>query len=567
MKVFKKIFLGLVALSLLTFHACREVEYDIPSGETILMSLRITNAGFSGTGVVAGIFTEEGIVFTVPAETNIGAIVFNAVRSLGANIDGGNTQDFLGDNDPLAMQFSRSIRLVSGVNHTDYNVIINLTEPDVSNLPLVDRIVISVDGTERVVPSANIDNDDKMIYLAVPEGATEVKLVSLTLRPARSATNIKVGDKVENFDVLELDFHGITNKYTLDFRDVDFEPGINFAGAKFFDFSTRTDNRYPAFANDHTRSADFNGEHVLIVQRAAPRLHRVADLMQMNTNNPIMLDLTGVSGGTHVMSAGRLSHGRIYITNLTTAASEILTVYYYETPESTPQRILEYAHNPAVTTIARWGDNMSVNLDANGDGYIFFVHQDPGTEMLRFTVRNFTEVDPESALSIRSTPTNQWAYAYYAFVNPIGTNRNLITSTYAPVIRIIDNEGNPVFTFDKVNHPDLVNTMRGTDARIFTHNRGRYLMMSTVRFWGNLQDATLAIYDISEGADLMTALANYQSRITAGNPIIPWIYQLTGSPSAPAWSANTNWAVINGNLVVFVAAANAGFALIEIPNN
>jgi hypothetical protein len=560
MKSLKKIFLGFIALSLFTFQSCKD-DNPTPDGETNIHSIRITNAGFAGTGIVAGTMNGTAITFTIPAETNIEAIVFEASLSLGARIDG-STHNFMGSN-PAAMTLTGTIRVVNNSSYTDYSVTINLNEPAEEPKPRVDGIVITVNGTDVVIPSANIDNDDLVIYLGVGVDATNVALKELTLRPARTVSNIKAGDKLNNLDVLELDFLGVTNEYTIDFRIPEFTPGIDFSKARVFDFSTADGMPYPTFVDLMTRSADFDGEHVLVVHRTEPRMLRVSDLLQGNANNPIMLNVNPeiVNGGTHVMSAGRLSHGRAYITNLVTSTSETLKVYYYETPTSAPQVVLAFEHDPEITSLPRWGDGISVNLNANGNGYVWFVEQNGGNDMLRFTVRNFTEFSDPTLIK------SDLGFLFYGFVNQVAPNVNLVSSVQATSMRLIDNEGDVLFTMGQENHTGSVNAQNGGDVRIFTHNRGRYMIMTTPTFWRNAQPASLVVYDLSEGADLMTAVRNYQDRFVAGELTPAYVYEMTGSPNTSAYAVSTNWAVVNGNLVLFTASTNAGFALIEIPNN
>ena len=52
----------------------------------------------------------------------------------------------------------------------------------------------------------------------------------------------------------------------------------------------------------HLRCASYDGEHVLVVSRATqPHLLKVSDLKKGEIN-PILLDLTGVSGGTSLIT-------------------------------------------------------------------------------------------------------------------------------------------------------------------------------------------------------------------------------------------------------------------------
>ncbi len=77
------------------------------------------------------------------------------------------------------------------------------------------------------------------------------------------------------------------------------------------------DNIYSDYADAaSTRCASYDGEHVLVVSRATqPHLLKVSDLKKGEIN-PILLDLTGVSGGTFSYNMGALSNGHVYLSSL-----------------------------------------------------------------------------------------------------------------------------------------------------------------------------------------------------------------------------------------------------------
>jgi len=567
MKTLKKYFLGLMALSLLTVSSCKEDPIPPTGGETEIRSIRITNGGLSGTETIIGAVNDKVITFTIPAETNVAAVRFEGDLSLGARFER-EAYDFLEGNEATAMTLTGTIRVVNGENYTDYEVTLNLNEPTAS--PVVDRLIVIASG---ITVEATIDHADNVIYLGLNTDEAEIEW--LVLRPVRTAyefTALTVDGKLHrsNPGSLKLDFLGKTAEYTIDFDTPGFIPGVDFSRAIVHDFSTAT-TMYPVFTGDMTRSADFDGEHVLIVYRNAPRVHRVTDLLAGNANNPIMLNVNPeiVNGGTHIMSAGRLSHGRVYITNLVTAlgpegVGETLKVYYYETPASAPQVVLEFDLDPEIASGPRLGDNISVNLNASGNGFVYFVSQD-GNHILRFTVAGFTNFSNPMAFN-----TAPIAFGMYAFINPVEAGRNLITSTIRSAVHMIDNDGNRLFEFEKVPHREGARMDNGeaTDIRIINHNRARYMIMGTGKRWANSDDPTLIVYDISEGFDLMTALANWQDRVESEDQPVPvFMYTMDNAPVSLANCANTNWAVVNGRLVIFTASANAGFALIEIPNN
>ncbi len=96
--------------------------------------------------------------------------------------------------------------------------------------------------------------------------------------------------------------------------------GADFTKYTAYDFSGAT-HIYPDLAAANTRAADMDKDYVLMVSRQGgirPHLLRISDLKEGNSSNPIMLSTTNVTGGTFPISAGRLSHGHVYICNLAT---------------------------------------------------------------------------------------------------------------------------------------------------------------------------------------------------------------------------------------------------------
>ena len=568
MKAFKKYFLGIVALSLMAvaITACQDDPIVVVSGETDIRSISIINAGITGTDVISGTISGKTITFNIPAESDVENVRFSSIRSLGATIEGGDVHNFLYGHELTEITLTKTIRVVNVHNYSYYEVTLNLEDP--TENPIVDRFVVALHGVESV---AVIDHFSNTIFLGLPADVDEVDFREVILRPARTEyefTELNNGRfNRSNPGSIKLDFMGITNEFAIDFGAADFTPGLNFSKAVVHDFSARG-TMYPTFTGDMTRSADFDGNYVLIVSRLppaanytlAPRVHRVSDLLAGDMNNPIMLDIdpTIVYGGTHRMSAGRLSHGRIFITNLVTDnIAQPLTVYFYETPTSAPQRVLEFVQDPAITTQLRWGDNISVNLNEDGDGYVFFATQ-MAADVLRFTVTGFTNFsDP---FHFQTNP----AFTFYAYVNEVEPNRNLITSTERSVIHMIDNNGNFIMELNKRNHENIgVNSQFATDVRIINHNRGRYMLMASARRGVAHPYPALIMYNITDGFDLMTALGNFQNN----QPSPAFFYRMDGAPTTTAPGTNTNWATVDGGIIVFASSANAGFVLIEIPNN
>jgi hypothetical protein len=351
---------------------------------------------------------------------------------------------------------------------------------------------------------------------------------------------------------------GKTDTYTLSF---DMEPiaGINFSMPIVHDYSINS-NVWPDFTADLTRSADFDGEYVLLVSRSGgnnPKLLPVDEILSNSAINPIALKTDGIAGGTYVISSGRLMQGHIYICNLTTGLADTdagkLKLYHYAGPTATPELILDFAGviDESTTATGRYGDNISIDLDEDGNGYVFFVMQDPGTQTIRFKVTNFTTVGEPALL----TPA---AASYYACYNQVGSeNAYLYTSTNLATIQLLDKDGQSL-TYATKNGAAL----KGVDVQIAQYNSGRYMMMTTGRRYAADAPWTLFIYDLTEGMNTVAALAPYQEELP--EPVYSYAMD---APFTTAPGANTAWAVVDGKLCIFASAPMAGFVLVEFPKN
>ena len=358
-------------LPALAVTACKEDPViENPSGETIIYSAYIANGGLSGGTRYNGVVDEAAHTVTfndVAAETDIQQLKFNGKISLGAHFDR-ESYDFYNASVPDENVLKNTVRIVSGNNSQDYRVVVNLLDP-VSE-PMVGKIEVET-ASGRVVSGA-IDLEEKWIYLNVPN-ESEVTVKSLTLIPARTsytftgAANNKLSKN--NPGYIGLDFLGLTDSYRISFDNAPIA-GINFGAPVIHDFSTHT-TVWPDFAAENTRSADFDGEYVLMVSREGglnPKLLRASDILSNTTPTPVALSTKNMAGGTYVISSGRLMQGRIYVCNLSTGLADTdagkLKLYHYAGPAADPELILDFngVIDEATSVAGRFGDNMSLDL-------------------------------------------------------------------------------------------------------------------------------------------------------------------------------------------------------------
>lgn len=313
---------------------------------------------------------------------------------------------------------------------------------------------------------------------------------------------------------------------------------------------------YPAFTGMTTRGSGFDGEHVLVVARndMQPHLLSVADLKN-NEIKPIPLNMTGVSGGTYTMNMGAQVNGHTYIANLSggTAASP-LNIYHWDDPSAAPQRIANLDLSTISGSGGRHGDNMSVNLDANGNGFIFF-GDNAGNKGLRLQVTGYTTISNPAAFAI-SPAAQAWATW-----TRVGSTDNYLYSSHSSPISVVNAGGTKSYTMGSSTIP-----IRSSDPRVVNFNGKRYLMATTAARAAG-EPVVLSVYDISNGGDIVEALTTFEA-LPEHAPI--YEYSLLG-PDNQAPSTQTAFNIIkdeDGNdqtLVLYTASTDAGFVIIEFP--
>ena len=560
-------FLSVAFLSML-FVGC-----DQEKGSTVeakIKSISIKNTTYSGV-VDNTTFT---VTFNdVAAETSIEAIQFNASLSLGAKLDK-DTYDFTQGASEDGKELTQTIKVINGTNEQAYTVVINLLDP-VSD-PMLDKLIMKKANGEEV----RAQLFGSVVAIGMPEEA-EATFGSISLIPSRATYKFTTmqNDKISAADPgqLVIEFMGRTTTLNISFAAAP-APGADFTAPVVHDFSGATGNIPSYFEGEQVRGSDFDGEHVLIVSRegvdkATPRMFKVADLLADNASNPIMLNTTGVEGGTHIVSAGRLTQGHAYICNLETAICDEtpLKVYHYASPDAAPEVVLSWNGyiNDEYSYAGRLGDNISIDLDESGNGYAFLCKQEPGDKIYRWTVTGFTQFSDVVEIDLGAV------CSYYGYVNKVEQGKYIFTSSYVPFVRLMNEDG--VQLIDDVEFDWTENDARpnhGVDPRIITYNRGRYLMFTVANSSGMHWNFGPIVYiiDITDGVDAQAALVKLSEALY--DEEVPWEptygYALTTDPyeahiQASACSAQCNAAEVNGKLVVFTAAVNAGFALIEFP--
>lgn len=333
--------------------------------------------------------------------------------------------------------------------------------------------------------------------------------------------------------------------------------GADFTKAEIFDNTGNSlgNPLYPTFVSLQTRGSGFDGEHVLIVTRNAMGSHllKVSDLRQNNIS-PINLNLTGVSGGTFPVNVGAQVNGHTYIANLSGGQASPFKIYHWTDPGAEPEVIanLNIANIPGAG--ARHGDNMSVNLNENGNGFMYF-GDNAVSKILRLKVTNYTTVTDPTVLSHSTGSTFVMSF------NKVGNTSDYIFTGYEAPIRVANESATVSYSLGNTAVP-----VRGSDARVITFNQERYLIMTTAARSGS-DPVVLYVYDITKGDNLVDALKLFDVK-TDKSPV--YQYSLQGAANA-APSTQTGWFITKDasgkdeKLTLYTASADAGFVIIDFP--
>ncbi len=577
------LFIGIALLSMLIV-ACKPVQPT--GGETLIKELTIKNTTCQGT-VDNNAFT---VVFdAVPAETPVEALQFDAKLSLGASLEK-SEYDFTSGASEDGKELIGTIKVVNGQNSQEYTVTINLVDP-VSNPKLAKLVMKKADGTEV---TAGIFEGSVALNMITESQAT---FGSIELYPSRASYKFTTMQSdvltASNPGQLIVEFMGRKAIYNITF-DAAPAPGADLTAPVIYDFSVNSGKTYEDFTrviegtypDFLTRGSDFDGEYVLVVSRSdktTPSHHllKVSDLKQGSINK-IMLSTKGIEGGEFPVSSGRLSQGHIYVCNLATAFGDgqTLKVYHYANATADPDiwecdgtGIVDLEGNEVIPVV-RIGDNMSINLDENGNGYAFFCGQESSAERIyRVEIKNFNEFSNPTEITLDE------AFPYYGYVNQVDNDRYLLTSHYMASTWLINKDGQMITDILFFGTASGLRPQTGVDPRVIKYNNGYYMIFASP--YNNTKHLGVgpAVYmiDITEGAvvsiekglqDLGETLFNDIDEVWEPNfhySLDEENTQLEAKKSISVPSAQCNAAVVDGKLLVYAAATNAGFVIIEFP--
>ena len=213
---------------------------------------------------------------------------------------------------------------------------------------------------------------------------------------------------------------------------------------------------------------------------------------------------------------------------------------------------------------------MSLNLDKDGNGFVFFPANDY-SETLRIPISNFKNVGTPASIELQSD--NKAGLCMH--INRIeGTDDYILSGAR---VNLLGSTGklsgmNLALCDEGLNSKIRLNTntvaAESDDARLFTFNGARYLLTAPVAF-GSSSIATpgIYVYDLTKGGNTQEAFQLFNELET---PDASYRFLVGGSGiSSPG--INTNYYVekdADGNdsvLWLYVGRTESGFAIMKFP--
>jgi len=350
--------------------------------------------------------------------------------------------------------------------------------------------------------------------------------------------------------------------------------GADFEKAIIYNFSRANGGTvYPEFNTQVTpelaaRFADMDAKNVLVAGRwdqcKNPHLVSVADLKQGKTDNIILLGTNGIVDlGGYSTSYGRLVNGHVYLCNLTLGitneSSRILRVYHWteDNPGADAEEIATVSQNDIsnFTGVCRYGDYMSVDLDENGNGYIY-ASGSTNVELLRITVSNYTQTSDPILIKPGNITANGGYWTSFHKIDGV-QNEYLSTGNTSPV-RLVEADGTELYSMTSFANAQAL------DAQVINFNEARYLLVMNDG-GGVGGKCAITVYDITKGDTTTEALQIFDGASEEAK--LP-VYEFSLQANMPSGNYQVNVGFVkdgNDKLYIIGSGNSAGFAIIELP--
>lgn len=485
-----------ILLFSLPFMACDPEEVE--PIEARITEFAITNAGAQANTRVVGTIDGLNIVLNVPFETDLSRLTVDisltsgatVIPATGSTLDFSSPRNFVVTNGALTATYRVTVQKLDPVNP----VVTGLTVASAAtNVPYE----VAIDMIARTITVSFNNLQPQVVRISnvrvLPAGAT------FTINPLLRETDIV--DLAAN-PVINLSFAGRTNefKFVTNITNVGFNPANT---AVTLDRSGAGGLVPPVIATNHSRGAAFNGQFVVVPTRLDGNHMYYWDVNAPATH--LSMSMTGVTGGTWVISDAKFVGNTVYASNMVNARNQVFRVYRWDSvTDDTPEVVLSWTVGaptaPAVNI--RIGDALSIIGDPATNGYIIVSNFPTGNPQNQFLVWRFTNGTPSAEPEIWTVnPREGVRIGQYGRINPIPGESNLFLVSGAEMgIAIMNRQGEIIHEI-----PDAIIPFRAHDPSIFTFNGARYLTYTVNREW-QPNGAFIQVVNITDGATALDAL-------------------------------------------------------------
>ncbi|MDR2283951.1 MAG: DUF4623 domain-containing protein [Sphingobacterium sp.] len=333
--------------------------------------------------------------------------------------------------------------------------------------------------------------------------------------------------------------------------------GADFSLATVYDFSANKGPAavYPAFVSQMTRGTGFDGKYVLIASRGSSGIHLLdVEKLKKGDKTPIPLSIAGITGGTYTYNMAAQVNGHSYVASLSGAAASPLKLYHWASPSAAPEVVANINVSTIPGAAARHGDNFSITLDADGNGYAFFPSST--ANVIRVKIEGYNKATETSLI------TTHINYEQWSAINQVGNTGTYIIGGHSQAISLIDASGKSSFKLGATTLP----TSSG-DPRIIQFNGERYLLTITIPRSAPVT-SVLSVYNITRGATINDAFVAFEQ----GDKKPVYEFLISGAANTAPGTQSGFYVVKDAQgkdqkLMIYGATTDAGFAIIEFPVN
>jgi hypothetical protein len=481
MRIARKLIFGVLFLGL--FVACSEEEKL--SSEASITGFEIESLNQVGT--ISG----ATITMSVPYGTDISNLSPTITVSEGATLTpaSGLARDF-------TSTVGYTVTAEDGKTTSSYSVTISALDPD--------TVVISnfeVSNAESV----DIDQDGLTITVNMLERSEVTSLTPVITTIPSDATSSPASGEAQDFSssvdyTITAGASSTTYTASVNFIPTGFDPnGVSI----YFDGSVASSTLPPELSSsgDNERGFSFNSTHVYVADKGDNKVYFWDHSNQSSLAETLQDENNIISGGVWKIADVVATENGIIASNMNWSGGN-LNIYRWADNDSSAEKILTYTCSLSDGSTVRYGDQINFVGDPQGDGHLY-VMAFPGYNSIPNNNYVLVWEMVDGVFTDQANPTtitfaDLTKAGNYGIVQPVstdGVDYLLVNGAeMAPTLFSLDGQ--------QVSNQILSDAIgsRAFGVEVVKFNYSRYLVLHYVGGeGGDLRDAGVLIYDISEG--------------------------------------------------------------------